>query len=161
MSIKVKKSLRRLFLRLIAAWRVLTIRNFILIFGITEFIKDGKMARRLNVLRRTDYVGDSDRLSCMGAAKMCELNYIESDVFPSNTLHQLLDVFDMLKIGAVTFSAYSFPEESLLDTNDKDFVTFHKTKEYPMIVDEIMRCTYETTETPIHNDWYMTINYHS
>lgn len=57
--------------RLIAILHILFDRNFVLITGITEFIQDGQKGRRLKIIRRTDYGGESDYLSCLGGAEMC------------------------------------------------------------------------------------------
>lgn len=57
--------------RLIAIWHIFFDRNFVLITGITEFIQDGQKGRRLKTIRRTDYGGESDYLSCLGGAEMC------------------------------------------------------------------------------------------
>ena len=57
--------------RLIAILHILFDRNFVLITGITEFIRDGQKGRILKTIRRTDYGGESDYLSCLGGAEMC------------------------------------------------------------------------------------------
>lgn len=62
--------------RFLAIWFILTRRNFILIYGIEEFIENSEKGRKLHLLRRTDYGGDSDQLSCIGASKMCKKNNI-------------------------------------------------------------------------------------
>jgi len=56
--------------RLKAIWHILFDRNFILITGIRQFIKEGQNCRRLEVIRRTDYGGESDYLSCLGGAEL-------------------------------------------------------------------------------------------
>lgn len=48
-----------------------------------------------------------------------------------------------------------------LTTCDSDWITFHKGDCPPRICDKLEVCDYDTTETPIYKDWYMTTNYHS
>lgn len=67
-----KREVHPFIQRLKAIKYILSHRNFILITKIEEFGEGDKSGRRLTVLRRTDYGGDSDRLSCLGGAKICE-----------------------------------------------------------------------------------------
>ena len=71
-SSEYKRKAHPLKIRLISIWHILTDRNFVLITGITEFEKDGQKGRRLKTIRRTDYGGDSDYLSCLGGAEICK-----------------------------------------------------------------------------------------
>ena len=65
--------MKQLKLRIQSLWHILTKRNFIIIFGIKEFVNDkGEKGRGIKLIRRTDYGGDSDYLSCVGAARMCQ-----------------------------------------------------------------------------------------
>ena len=58
--------------RLGAILHIIFDRNFILITGIKEFKKDGQPYRKIKVVRRTDYGGESDYLSCLGGAEICK-----------------------------------------------------------------------------------------
>ena len=62
-----------LITRLQAIFYMLFYRNFILIAGIKEFKdENGSPCRRMKVLQRTDYIGDSDEVSCMGGVELCK-----------------------------------------------------------------------------------------
>lgn len=76
-------------------------------------------------------------------------------------LKQILGLLDSQGIEEVTFKAHKFEEEYNLSCDDKDWVTFHKSPTPPFIIDKLMVCDTETTETPVCKGWYMTINYHS
>jgi len=69
-SSNYSRQVRPITQRLISIWHILTDRNFILITGISEFIEDGRRGRDIKVIRRTDYGGESDYLSCLGGAEM-------------------------------------------------------------------------------------------
>lgn len=77
-----------------------------------------------------------------------------------STLKKILDICDKSNIDQVTFNAHTFEEEYELNSDDKDYVTFHK-EGSPWICDKLQICDYETTKDPIYKDWYMTINYHA
>lgn len=81
---------------------------------------------------------------------------------PTSKLQKILDLLDEQGIDQVTFNAHTFDEEYQLSCDDKDYVTFHK-KDIGVILipDKLLVCDYQTTEAPIYNGWYMTINYHS
>lgn len=64
-----------LLLRLISIWRILTVRNYILI-DYEEFNGDGKRGRKFRTLTRTNYDGDSDSLT-LKAAYLKSLNYVD------------------------------------------------------------------------------------
>ena len=76
-------------------------------------------------------------------------------------LPQILGLLDSQGISQITFKAHLFEEEYNLSSDDKDWVTFHKSPTPPFITDKLMVCDTTTTETPIWKDWYMTINYHA
>ena len=77
------------------------------------------------------------------------------------SVKEILDLLDTSGIDCVTFNAYNFEEEWGISSDDKDWVTFHKSTLPPVIADKLLVCDYETTSEPIYNGWYMTINYHS
>lgn len=73
----------------------------------------------------------------------------------------MLDQMDNLGITVFTLSTYSTVYEYLLSPDDRDWVTFHKGECAPYICDKLEVCDYQTTDTPIYKDWFMTVNYHS
>ena len=68
--------------RLNAIWHIIFDRNFILITGINEKITNGENSRRLKTIRRTDYGGDSDYISCLGGAEICKPKECNHDMYP-------------------------------------------------------------------------------
>ena len=59
--------------RLQAMYYMLFYRNFILIAGVKEFKDvDGNPCRRMKVIQRTDYIGDSDEVTCMAGVELCK-----------------------------------------------------------------------------------------
>lgn len=68
----------KLLERLNAIYHILRYRNYILITGIKEFVDyNNKEARRMKVLQRTDYKGDSDEVTCMAAVELCKATRIK------------------------------------------------------------------------------------
>jgi hypothetical protein len=66
---------------MIALFHLLTDRNFILITGIKEFQRiDDEFnvvkGRKIRTIRRTDYGGESDFLSCLAGAKQCDSSMV-------------------------------------------------------------------------------------
>lgn len=55
--------------RIIAIWRILTRRNFILV-DYSEFEKDGQKGKKIRPLYRTDYSSESEFLALKGAMLM-------------------------------------------------------------------------------------------
>ncbi len=76
-------------------------------------------------------------------------------------LETILDVLDAQGITEVTFTAGQFNEEYNLSSDDKDWVTFHKSYHEPSITEELLVFKRQSTASPIYKDWYMTINYHA
>lgn len=62
-------------IRLVALWRVLTTKNFILIHRIKEFEENGNRGRELVVTSLTEYDNDSDQLSCLGACEIIKRSF--------------------------------------------------------------------------------------
>ena len=79
----------------------------------------------------------------------------------NKNLKQILGLLESQGIEEVTFKAHQFDEEYNLSSDDKDWVTFHKSPNPPFIVDKLQVCDYSTTNEPIWKGWYMTVNYHS
>ncbi|AUR87553.1 hypothetical protein NVP1101O_142 [Vibrio phage 1.101.O._10N.261.45.C6] len=73
----------------------------------------------------------------------------------------MLDQLDNLGITAFTLSTYNTEYEYKLHSDDRDWVTFHKSEYAPAICDKLEICNYQTTQKPVYKDWYMTVNYHS
>jgi hypothetical protein len=68
-----KRTKHPLIIRLIALWRVMTCKNFILI-DYSEFIKDGKKGRKIRPLYRTNYDAESEQLTLKAAFLMRSQN---------------------------------------------------------------------------------------
>lgn len=58
--------MKKYTIRLVAIFRILTSKNWMLIDGIKEYKKDGEPARCSRLLRRTDYDTESDFLTLKG-----------------------------------------------------------------------------------------------
>ena len=68
-----KRSKHPLIIRLIALWRVITCKNFILI-DYSEFIKNGEKGRKVRPLYRTNYDSESEQLTLKTAYLMHSKN---------------------------------------------------------------------------------------
>lgn len=94
-----------------------------------------------------------------------KLTYISNII-----LFSILDNLDIANIKKVVFYVNSFNIEELLDTNDKDYVIFHKgtdmcyhenhLKLNSTISNRLKVWDESTYEKPIHKDWFMTILYY-
>jgi hypothetical protein len=68
-SINYKRNKHPLIIRLIALWRIITCKNFILI-DYNEYTKNGNKGRTIRPLYRTDYNTESEILTLKGAYMM-------------------------------------------------------------------------------------------
>lgn len=75
----------------------------------------------------------------------------------------VLVILEAMGVTELTIPAHKTKEEDLagLSPDDKDWVTFHVGKNPPFICDKLLVCDYETSENPVFDGWYVTINYHS
>ena len=67
-----------LIIRIIAIWRILTCRNFILI-DFYEFKENNENKRKVRPLYRTDYNAESEYLTLLGALDMTKKKWIKSE----------------------------------------------------------------------------------
>jgi len=54
---------KKLIGRLLAIWKILTTKNFILIHSVKEYTVDSESGRKFKIIRRTDYTDESDALT--------------------------------------------------------------------------------------------------
>lgn len=80
----------------------------------------------------------------------------------SPSLAKFLDTANNLGLNSITVSWEELEDnvKYMLSSDDADFITFHK-KGYDDIPDRLSINSTDTTEIPIYNDWYITVNYHA